>query len=250
MPQKKRHVVPRDEDQDGDNEQHSDGDSEPFNYGEDSSSEADLEGGDAGGAECSYRSKRRCFPHAVLAEIQESMGCTAVSKDTVCVFCFQPIRAGDRVVIDHICPTKWGGPTHSSNAAVLHEYCNTMKGTGSMLQGPGVRALTTLLTDRSPDKVVADFIALLANEVLKEQATLKRPTPKRLHGESEGSESGAGANAGAEARAGEEAANVDATAAVLAEHAAATAAAAPDGVNATTDAESAHVCSADVRRGR
>ena len=95
-----------------------------------------------------------------------------------CLMCFKPVQLGDDCVIDHMCPKRHDGPTHITNAAALHRKCNMWKGVGHIIQGPGIKVLASLISQRDSNTVVDEFMKLMDASIEELLATLKRPDPR------------------------------------------------------------------------
>ena len=108
--------------------------------------------------------------------LQKEMGLSA-DDPIPCLMCFKPVQLGDDCVIDHLCPKRNDGPTHITNAAALHKRCNMWKGVGHIIQGPGIKALASLMSRRDSNTVVDEFMKLLDAEIQDLQNTLRRPVP-------------------------------------------------------------------------
>ena len=113
---------------------------------------------------------------ATFHELQKELGLSPADP-IPCLMCFKPVQLGDDCVIDHLCPKRNDGPTHITNAAALHRRCNMWKGVGHIIQGPGIKALASLISRRDSNTVVDEFMTLLDAEIEELQATFKRPSP-------------------------------------------------------------------------
>ena len=120
--------------------------------------------------------------------LQKELGLSAADP-IPCLMCFKPVQLGHDCVIDHLCPKRNDGPTHITNAAALHRRCNMWKGVGHIIQGPGIKALASLMSERDSNTVVDEFMKLMDARIEELQAILKRPVPRGDKPDSNGTSS-------------------------------------------------------------
>ena len=113
------------------------------------------------------------------AATRQILGFMGAGKDARCLFCLQPFAEGHKVEVDHICPQHHRGPTHITNAALLHRECNRLKGTRSILSGPGIKAFHRVLREHGSNELVVGFMQLLGATVEEEMAAYTRPAPSK-----------------------------------------------------------------------
>ena len=146
--------------------------------GEEEGEEQDEEGEepDEEGEERDEEKQKKFLTCAATRQILGFMG---AGKDARCLFCLQPFAEGHKVEVDHICPQHHRGPTHITNAALLHRECNRLKGTRSILSGPGIRAFHRVLREHGSSELVVGFMQLLGATVEEEMAAYTRPAPSK-----------------------------------------------------------------------